>query len=257
MYEKTIEACLRREASQWEIGDALIEECGKPSKKGDNDDSYAKIKAVAKELESKGIDYSFNTLRVMRETSFAWANDTRLSFSWSVHRLFNEHQKVLRDWCKKYPEETMTVATAQNLLKERQEAREKREQKAAEKAAETDNEDATTVDDTSGEVVEDTQFVPDETTVEPVPEKIKEVVTFSETGEELWAATNDLSIYLKDHDLNGEADAVIKMAEDIRDKLNELLSLVRPKRKGSKPRVAVDNTPQPFTINMPMLTGKI
>ena len=57
-FPRVLAAVQKRERSQWEIGDALIAECGPAAKNGVHDGSYAKIVACSEELLRRGHDYS-------------------------------------------------------------------------------------------------------------------------------------------------------------------------------------------------------
>lgn len=83
----TISAVQKRDRSLWEIGDALVAECGAPPEDGINDGSYELMQAVAAEIEGLKIGgYSVNYLRDLRRTANAWPPARRRAgYSFSVH----------------------------------------------------------------------------------------------------------------------------------------------------------------------------
>ena len=69
------------ETSLWELGDALVAECGPP---GDNDSLRS---ASAYLLETGGYEYDVPYLSALRRTAYAFQpSDRRREFSWSIHR---------------------------------------------------------------------------------------------------------------------------------------------------------------------------
>lgn len=72
----TFAAAKRAEKSQWAIGDALLEEIGPPHKGAKQDHAF---KACAAELADRGVPYSTDRLRHLRDTAHAFDLDRRRS----------------------------------------------------------------------------------------------------------------------------------------------------------------------------------
>ena len=88
-FPRTIAAVQKRDRSLWEIGDALLAECGKPSEHGVNDGSYAKLGQAAAEIEALKIaDYSVKTLSRLRYIAFTFPRTSRKEvLSWQAHEV--------------------------------------------------------------------------------------------------------------------------------------------------------------------------
>lgn len=133
LFPKTLEAALSCEASQWVLGDALLKECGPPSDSSANNGSTALLNDAREMLLANGIEYAVVTLRKMRDLSHAFPPDKRLSgVSWSVHLAYQEFPRLLRNWGKKNPGQTMTVAVAKAEVAKHKAAVEARNRKHAE-----------------------------------------------------------------------------------------------------------------------------
>lgn len=83
----TISAVQKRDRSLWEIGDALVAECGAPSEGGANDGSWELMQAVAAEIESIRIEgYSVKFLQKLRHAANEFPPTARrATASWSAH----------------------------------------------------------------------------------------------------------------------------------------------------------------------------
>jgi len=69
-FPNVVDAVRKRDGSLWEIGDALIKECGMPLKSGIHDGSRERIKRAAKELTDLKIEgYGINTLVKIRNVA--------------------------------------------------------------------------------------------------------------------------------------------------------------------------------------------
>jgi hypothetical protein len=69
----------------WELGDALIEEIGRPQR-GINDQPHKKLEPIATELLANGCDYSVRQLTRLRRLAHSFPERRRHpSLSWAVH----------------------------------------------------------------------------------------------------------------------------------------------------------------------------
>jgi hypothetical protein len=77
-----IEAIRKWETSLWEIGDALVAECGPPSKRGNE-----RVKAAQAFLLQEGFPYKLSYLRSLRNVAYRFQTSQRMSgIAWGVHR---------------------------------------------------------------------------------------------------------------------------------------------------------------------------
>lgn len=76
-YNKSFDALVRNEASIWDIGDMLIEECGPPGNDSAHNGSEKKLKEARDEFLARGIDRKLDTLRNYRDTSFRFPPGAR------------------------------------------------------------------------------------------------------------------------------------------------------------------------------------
>ena len=79
-FPKTIAAGTAIERSMWTLGDALVEECGPPSQRGEHTGSDNQLLEVQAELKAAGCEYSFNYLRDIRRTAANFPNEERSAF---------------------------------------------------------------------------------------------------------------------------------------------------------------------------------
>lgn len=114
----TLAACIKFEKAndktsliQFEIGDALIAECGPVTAKGVRTGrSSTAIEAAHEYLASKGYKYALDSLKHLRLTSSRFEAPNRLrSLSWTAH-FEARSPDVLRKAIEAYPDETITVA---------------------------------------------------------------------------------------------------------------------------------------------------
>jgi hypothetical protein len=84
-----VAAAQERERSLWEIGDALLEECGPPSEDGRDNGSREKLEEAAAEIEQLNIEgYSAGRLYNLRKVAHNFPPDRRVpGVSWDAHRL--------------------------------------------------------------------------------------------------------------------------------------------------------------------------
>jgi hypothetical protein len=60
----TLAACKKGDFSNWEIGDALIKECGPPGTVGIHNGSFERIEAAAKYLANNGLEFQPKSLKI-------------------------------------------------------------------------------------------------------------------------------------------------------------------------------------------------
>lgn len=87
-FPKTIAAVQKREKSLWEIGDALVAECGRPNESSANDGSYERLEAAAAEINGLHIEgYSIDYLRKVRLCAYTFSPGRRHpGVSFSAHQ---------------------------------------------------------------------------------------------------------------------------------------------------------------------------
>jgi hypothetical protein len=86
-FPRTLAAVKKGEHTCWEIGDALVDECGPPSTHGVRDNSYEKLRAAQKYLLENGYEYGLNHLADLRDVAFNFQTCARKSdLSFHVHR---------------------------------------------------------------------------------------------------------------------------------------------------------------------------
>jgi hypothetical protein len=82
----TLAAVKRGETSLWDIGDALIKECGPPGEQGAKNGSYDRVGAAQGYLAQQGYELSVSYLRMLRKTAFDFPKGRRQPLhSFSVH----------------------------------------------------------------------------------------------------------------------------------------------------------------------------
>jgi hypothetical protein len=90
-FPRILAAWKQIELDQWELGDALIEECGEPlaaasRRPSINTGDYDKIEEAAEFLEQYGFDHGVRYLARLRQTAFDFPpNKRKVSLSWGVH----------------------------------------------------------------------------------------------------------------------------------------------------------------------------
>jgi hypothetical protein len=89
-YENTRAVAAKRDKSQWELGDAINDDIGKPpSDDTTNDGSHAILRDMADVLAEEGYDYEVKYLAIMRNIAHKFPpHHRRLRCAcWEVHRL--------------------------------------------------------------------------------------------------------------------------------------------------------------------------
>lgn len=104
---------------QWALGDALIEECGPPGKRGISDGSYERLAKAVEYLCANGVEHNDRTLRTLREyreVSYLYPNGTRVpSVSFSVHRVLDGPDWMTRILADLPAGEKLTVIKATEM----------------------------------------------------------------------------------------------------------------------------------------------
>jgi hypothetical protein len=118
-YPKTRAAVRALELDQWKLGDALIEECGKPGEDSSHNGSFAKLAEAAWLIRGDGYpDYDPETLRKYRDMSDRYPPGTRIpGVSWTVHRVVHDSVVLARIVEGLPAGERLTVETARTMLK--------------------------------------------------------------------------------------------------------------------------------------------
>ena len=79
-------AVLKIRNAAWELGDAILLECGPPSSNGKNDGSLQKLKEAQDILfKEEHFEIELNTLLRYREIAYKFPKDKRRNVSWSNH----------------------------------------------------------------------------------------------------------------------------------------------------------------------------
>lgn len=88
-FANTLAVVARRDKSQWELGDALIEDIGEPLlENGKNDGSYAMVREASAILAEEGYDYTVDYLQKLRVVAHNFKGGKRLrATTWAVHML--------------------------------------------------------------------------------------------------------------------------------------------------------------------------
>jgi hypothetical protein len=141
LFPKTYRAIEKAEKNkskaQWEIGDALLEECpGNPDTYQDG--SYKKIEEFNQFLLSRGYEnYSIDTLRQLRTVSKTFPISIRiLIISWSVHSVLRTRPNLLKELHEKFGQITVQMARGYLIarIKDERESEEKIQRALADKA---------------------------------------------------------------------------------------------------------------------------
>jgi hypothetical protein len=74
-----VHAVWQGEPAQWPLGNALIEECGKPGDDHAHNGAYSQICEAQAELLANGIDRALNSLQMYRESSHWFPCVTRIT----------------------------------------------------------------------------------------------------------------------------------------------------------------------------------
>jgi hypothetical protein len=131
-FKKTIAAVQKRERCNWEIGDALIDECGPPSEHGVQDGSHAALKAAAAAIEAAKVEgYTANYLARLRIVSFNFPKRVRRpnSLSWEVHASAGtpEMLDVIVEAAGKKPVTQTVARTMRKAIDEQQDRKRRRD----------------------------------------------------------------------------------------------------------------------------------
>lgn len=175
-WPKSTRAVRKQEASNWEIGDALIEECGSPGEGRANNDSLTRIKDFTTFLFSDyGIERSVNTLREVRDICHVFPHAARAAcVSWSVYRIFRGNPDLLLEWINKYPSEGMTAKAAREMIIDYDNSLTPEPEEEEEPVEDEPQEDEELAEDEDEEPIE----------IEELPEAVEAEPAVSETVEE-------------------------------------------------------------------------
>jgi hypothetical protein len=126
-YPNTIAAIKSAERSQWEIGDALLEECGPPSDQGIQDGSREKLAEAYEEIkEQLGDDesWSIRYLAQLRQVAFSFPERCRRHLSWRTH-LEAGDPDILDEIIKSAPARTKITRDYVNNIMQQKRGKEK------------------------------------------------------------------------------------------------------------------------------------
>lgn len=140
-FPRTVAAAQKRDKCMWEIGDALLDECGIPSTSGKQDGSRKKLELCAAELERElgASEYTTATLARLRDVSYAFPKGKggrRPSLSWTAHRDAGSPEELdeIVEASSGHPVTRDLVRAIKPLVKKAK-AKAKREQRIAEGTA--------------------------------------------------------------------------------------------------------------------------
>jgi len=116
-YPKTMAAMQAEEASQWAIGDALIEEC---SGDGYCDGSTEKLKEVAADAFNLiGREYAWTTLRELKNIARRFPPGTRVpGLGWTAHNAASNPEMLTQLIASMPPGEKLTERKARALMQQ-------------------------------------------------------------------------------------------------------------------------------------------
>lgn len=118
-FPKTLAAARNAEKSQWNIGDAILEECGPPGEDNSNNGSWQKIEAASKALHLEGLEYAANSLRIYRDVCYSFPLARRLaSVSFSVHVEAGSPEMLNKIIAELEHGERLTLALSREISKE-------------------------------------------------------------------------------------------------------------------------------------------
>jgi hypothetical protein len=82
--------------ARWDLGDALIAECGAPGDNGVRTGAYKLLKQAASVLKKEGLSYHFDHLRDLRQVAhqFPAGDRSPAEASWTVHRAAGSPDKL-------------------------------------------------------------------------------------------------------------------------------------------------------------------
>jgi hypothetical protein len=96
-YERIVAAAMKREGSLWEIGDEIIKVTGSSrDEQGKTTGLFKKIKAIAEELESNGLEkYDEKSLSSIRITAIVFRGNDRIpEVGFHTHRIAGTPEKL-------------------------------------------------------------------------------------------------------------------------------------------------------------------
>jgi hypothetical protein len=117
----------------WALGDALIEECGRPGANSANNGSSDRLERASAELRRLGLPHSLVWLRKVRKCAAAFSDDNRLSgegVPWTVHLAAGDPQN-LHEAKKRATRQKaeLTVSFVKTFLQRRRAEHERNERK--------------------------------------------------------------------------------------------------------------------------------
>jgi hypothetical protein len=127
-YPNVVKAVQAAQKSQWDIGFALLKDCGPPSRDGVTDNSFEKLTAVADELlEHCNEDYSVKYLAMMRSTAHAWSRSSRDDLPvFSIARIAGDPE-TLKKIKAKAKDRRLTTHLTSEIKRQMDEVKDKRD----------------------------------------------------------------------------------------------------------------------------------
>jgi hypothetical protein len=85
-YQKILQAMQTLDKARWDLGDALVAECGAPDPTSAGYDGPGKLRAALHSLRENGYESTLEDLSKLRRVSYVFRQSTRRSdISWDLH----------------------------------------------------------------------------------------------------------------------------------------------------------------------------
>jgi hypothetical protein len=85
-YQKILHAMQTLDKARWDLGDALVAECGAPDPTSAGYDGPGKLRAALNSLRENGYESTLEDLSKLRRVSYVFRQSTRRSdISWDLH----------------------------------------------------------------------------------------------------------------------------------------------------------------------------
>jgi hypothetical protein len=85
-YQKILHAMQTLDKARWDLGDALVAECGAPDPTSAGYDGPGKLRAALHNLRENGYESTLEDLSKLRRVSYVFRQSTRRSdISWDLH----------------------------------------------------------------------------------------------------------------------------------------------------------------------------
>jgi hypothetical protein len=85
-YDAILQMALKRDKARWDLGDALVSECGAPDPTSASYAGPGRLRAAWQYLQENGCDYSIEELSKLRRVAYVFGHSTRrFDISWELH----------------------------------------------------------------------------------------------------------------------------------------------------------------------------